>query len=230
MNYRILIQGENIGKALSNGLNSGLWGGAIGGLTGGITGGIRAARNGNNFWSGNGAGGKYGNVPLVDVGRMKYSSHSSLSLGGNNLSHLSNIEDIDRYYLEATRFFESESATYSSFTFPDGTNGYFLEPPGPSSMIEGSGKRIQSGLYKLVTHNGRRWQGVLRLENVSGRSGILIHPGFVPNHTTGCLIPGLSFIPGTPFTYSNAILSSSTALDRLLEVSRQYQDFILLLK
>jgi len=51
LNYRILIQGENIGKALSNGLNSGLWGGAIGGLTGGITGGIRAARNGNNFWS-----------------------------------------------------------------------------------------------------------------------------------------------------------------------------------
>jgi len=67
-----LIQGENIGKALSNGLNSGLWGGAIGGLTGGITGGIRAARNGNNFWSGNAAGGKYGNVPQVDVGRMNY--------------------------------------------------------------------------------------------------------------------------------------------------------------
>jgi hypothetical protein len=44
--------GENIGKALSNGLNSGLWGGAIGGFTGGITGGIRAARSGNDFWSG----------------------------------------------------------------------------------------------------------------------------------------------------------------------------------
>jgi hypothetical protein len=47
-----LIQGQNIGKALSNGLNSGLWGGAIGGLTGGITGGIGAARAGNDFWSG----------------------------------------------------------------------------------------------------------------------------------------------------------------------------------
>jgi hypothetical protein len=72
--------------------------------------------------------------------------------------------------------------------------------------------------------------GVLRLENVSGRSGILIHPGFVPNHTTGCLIPGLSFIPGTPITYTNGILSSSAALDRLIEISKQYQNFILLLK
>jgi hypothetical protein len=77
--------GENIGKALSNGLNSGLWGGAIGGLSGGITGGIRAGRNGNNFWSGNAAGGKYGNVPQVDVGRMNYGSNShSINRGGLN--------------------------------------------------------------------------------------------------------------------------------------------------
>jgi len=47
-----LIQGENIGNALSNGLNSALWGGTIGGLSGGISGGIRAARAGNDFWGG----------------------------------------------------------------------------------------------------------------------------------------------------------------------------------
>ena len=97
-----LIQGQNIGKALSNGLNSGLWGGAIGGLSGGITGGIRAGRNGNNFWSGNAAGGKYGNVPQVDVGRMNYGKQAStLSTGSRSkLNSLVERDLIWKKYLE----------------------------------------------------------------------------------------------------------------------------------
>jgi RHS repeat-associated protein len=47
-----LMQGEKLKQSLGKGLHSGAIGMAIGGLTGGIQGGIRAARMGNDFWSG----------------------------------------------------------------------------------------------------------------------------------------------------------------------------------
>jgi hypothetical protein len=129
----------------------------------------------------------------------------------------------DRYYLKVERFMETDKSTISRFSFPDGTNGYFLEPPGPSSIVEGSGLRISKGLYNVVTHDGARWQGVLRLENVPGRSGILIHPGLIPDHTTGCLIPGFSFA-------SNRIFDSENAMKLLLETQRKFDRFLILIK
>jgi RHS repeat-associated protein len=226
-----LMQGEKLKQSLGKGLHSGAIGMAIGGLTGGIQGGIRAARMGNDFWSGNGTGGRYGVVPQVDKSNISYSQGSSLNTENLVTNNIGGIGEPNRYYLEVNRFYENDQATFSNFSFPDGTNGYFLEPAGPSSIIEGSGKRISSGLYEVVNHNGRRWQGVLRLNNVPGRSGILMHPGLVPNHTTGCLIPGLSFIPGMqPFSFYDAIFSSRAAMNRLLELSNSFDHFILIIK
>jgi hypothetical protein len=72
-----------------------LWGGTIGGLTGGVFGGIRAARAGNNFWSGNPAGGKYGGVPQVDMGSIIGNNSSQLFTNGM-LSEI-NAVSIDGY-------------------------------------------------------------------------------------------------------------------------------------
>jgi hypothetical protein len=94
-NGNSLIQNENIGTALSNGINSALWGGTIGGLTGGVFGGIRAARAGNNFWSGNPLGGKYGGVPQVDMGSII--SNNTSQLFTNGMLREINAVSIDGY-------------------------------------------------------------------------------------------------------------------------------------
>ncbi|MBZ0244304.1 MAG: DUF5675 family protein, partial [Bacteroidales bacterium] len=188
-----LIQGENIGKALSNGLNSALWGGTLGGLTGGISGGIRAARAGNNFWSGNPAGGKYGGVPQVLERGLNYSFESSLNIGQSGPANIDQMTNPDRYYLKVERFMETDKSTISRFSFPDGTNGYFLEPPGPSSIVEGSGLRIMPGAYEVVPYSSSKYPNALQLVGVPGRAKILSHIGNFPLDTEGCLLPGLSY-------------------------------------
>ncbi len=66
-----LVEGENLKHSLGKGLQSGAWGLAIGGFTGGVFGGYQAHRLGNNIWSGNPTGGRFGNIPeLQQFGRL----------------------------------------------------------------------------------------------------------------------------------------------------------------
>jgi len=213
-----LLNGEDFSSALSEGLRSASIGGITGGLTGGISGGIRATKFGNDFWSGNGAGGRYG--AILSYERASLPSNSSyISYQCRNFCPSKLIEP-DRYYLNAERFVETENSTISNFCFPDGTDGYFLEPSGPSSRIEGSGLRISSGVYEVGSHNSTKFPNSLILKGVPGRSAILMHPGNYPCHTSGCLLPGLGY--GT-----DQVNNSRDALNLLLELHRNSTKMIL---
>jgi hypothetical protein len=67
---------------------------------------------------------------------------------------------------------------------------------------------IPSGIYKVVPHNGAKYKGVWRLENVPNRAGILIHAGNTMKDTDGCILVG----DGTMVT---GVSHSRIALDRM---------------
>ena len=69
-------------------------------------------------------------------------------------------------------------------------SGYMLEPPGQSSEEEGSDQRIDAGTYNLELNTGKKYG--LRLDDVPGRSDIIIHTGNYPGDTEGCLLPGVT--------------------------------------
>lgn len=50
---------------------------------------------------------------------------------------------------------------------------------------------IPAGTYRFVPHNGTKFKNVWRLENVPGRSAILIHIGNTANAVIGCIAVGL---------------------------------------
>lgn len=52
---------------------------------------------------------------------------------------------------------------------------------------------IPAGKYKCVPHNGSKFKGVWRLENVPGREAILIHSGNSTADTEGCILVGSGF-------------------------------------
>lgn len=69
---------------------------------------------------------------------------------------------------------------------------------------------IPAGIYRCVPHNGPKFKNVWRLEDVPGRSAILIHAGNTTRDIEGCILLGTSFgeIAGMP-----AVLGSRTAVD-----------------
>jgi hypothetical protein len=114
------------------------------------------------------------------------------------------------------RITETKQSTIGELTI-DGTDvsGYTLEPPGPSSTIENSGKRISAGEYDLVPFSSAKHPDVFEVANVPGRSAILIHTGNLPEHTAGCLLPGTSTTP-------NAVWNSGEMLNTLRTTLQDY--------
>lgn len=49
---------------------------------------------------------------------------------------------------------------------------------------------IKTGTYEVVKHSTKKFPKALRLENVPGFVGILIHGGLNEKHTDGCLLLG----------------------------------------
>ena len=71
---------------------------------------------------------------------------------------------------------------------------------------------IPAGRYQCAPHNGSRYKNVWILENVPGRSAILIHQGNTNDDTQGCILVGQKF--GT-LDEKNAVLHSRIALEKL---------------
>jgi len=71
---------------------------------------------------------------------------------------------------------------------------------------------VPEGSYECVPHFGAKYKNVWRLENVQGRSAILIHNGNTHENTRGCILVGNKFgiLAGTP-----GILNSKKTLDKL---------------
>ncbi|MDY0078500.1 MAG: RHS repeat-associated core domain-containing protein [Bacteroidales bacterium] len=191
-----LIQGENIGKALSNGLNSALWGGAIGGLTGGVYGGIRASRAGNNFWSGNPAGGKYGGVPQVDMGQINSNTVLSHGIKGK----LNTMNDLVPFYTDSHLEFNGKyiefvnnycdgyqcvADTWDAVSGPYG-NGSLPKGNWVSSEIVLLDPLKQSNFNSYSKENYGFWMKLKPLFNTT-RNGIGYHPDGGVSGTLGCI-------------------------------------------
>lgn len=74
---------------------------------------------------------------------------------------------------------------------------------------------IPVGDYQCVPHDGAKYKGVWRLENVPDRDAILIHSGNTIENTEGCILVGSSFstLNGLP-----SITNSLATLERLRKV------------
>jgi hypothetical protein len=85
-----------------------------------------------------------------------------------------------------------------------------LEDPPNNNSVGNS--CINPGTYNCLPHNGKNFKDVWILQNVPGRSAILIHNGNTIQDTRGCILVGLSIgtIEGQP-----AILNSLAALNLL---------------
>lgn len=96
------------------------------------------------------------------------------------------------------RFQYSDNSTISKYYASSSDNcvelitGYLMEPAwDPSqSMISGSDRAIHPGEYEVSPYSSAKYKDNYILEDVSGRSYILIHQGNKPSHTEGCLMPG----------------------------------------
>ena len=105
----------------------------------------------------------------------------------------------------------TDLSTIGSFSIPGtGINGYFLEPPGPSTATPNQNRRIPEGIYNVESFSGEKFKNVYRLYNsqVPKGRGILIHIGNGPIDTKGCLLPG--YCSGV-----NSVLDSGDMLKRL---------------
>ena len=107
------------------------------------------------------------------------------------------------------RVVATDESTTSTYELIGGdAEGYMLEPPGPDSDAEGSGQRIQEGEYELTSRVRPNGSNALSVNNVPGRTNILIHIGNNAMHTRGCLLPGSTY--GV-----NQVGSSTSAFNQL---------------
>ena len=104
--------------------------------------------------------------------------------------------------INVERFLYTDEATISSYTATTSDNsvamvtGYFMEPAWDltQSMVEGSDRAIYPGEYMVSPYHSAKFADNYVLEDVPGRSYILIHKGKLPGHTSGCLLSGESYV------------------------------------
>lgn len=74
---------------------------------------------------------------------------------------------------------------------------------------------IPEGIYECRPHSGTRYKNVWWVENVPGRSAILIHQGNTTKNTEGCILVGdkLGRVSGRP-----AVLNSVKTLNKLRQI------------
>ena len=176
------IQGGNFWQGAASGALASIGASAWGGLGGNfarsgagqitfgiISGGAGAALTGGNFWEGAATGFVVSSVNYLAQDRGKTIVYE--------------------------RTTETDESTIGNFNIP-GTDieGYFLEPPGPSTTTPNQNRRIPEGTYNLEWNTGSKYPDALRLYNdeVPRSRAILIHKGNYPTDTLGCLLPGSS--------------------------------------
>ncbi len=95
--------------------------------------------------------------------------------------------------IRLTRKWQTTVSTIGEFSIDNSDiTGFILEEKGPSTTTSGLERRIPTGTYNLVWHNGTRFKNVLKLYNseVPQWRAILIHAGNSAKNTEGCLLPG----------------------------------------
>ncbi|MEM9424908.1 MAG: DUF5675 family protein, partial [Spirochaetota bacterium] len=190
------VQGGNFWQSFASGalssLASSLW---VGGSS------FDAKGNITSTW--NGIGGKFAQSGVGQITFGTVSGGSGAALSGGNFWEgaatgfaVSSINYLARdrgKTIVYRRTIETEESTVGTFTIR-GTDieGYFLEPPGPSTTTPNQNRRIPEGTYNLEWNTGSEYPDALRLYNdkVPRSRAILIHKGNYPTDTLGCLMPG----------------------------------------
>ncbi len=200
------------GNALLSGsgfnLNSSLIAGGIGAFTGGLAGAANAHManlESNNLLA-------YGYTVDVNNGTIQLAPGELGELGGKdvNFYNIGYYTDVGSAFVQleqevvqgantinAFRFWQSAASTVAAFSVPaSGLTGFFMEPNGPDSNVEGSGLRIPEGQYDVTRHWRTVHYGRYSLQNPSllgNRNGILMHYGKSSVWTAGCLLPACSW-------------------------------------
>ncbi|SON52944.1 DUF5675 family protein [Vibrio tapetis] len=101
------------------------------------------------------------------------------------------MKKLDEVKLNLNRTKQMGETTLGKLTIEGVSKSWFvLEPAGPDSITENSDKRIKAGSYRLLPYSSPKYPNVYELQNVPGRTFILIHAGNYHKDTLGCLMPG----------------------------------------
>lgn len=95
---------------------------------------------------------------------------------------------------------------------------YTLEPEydEKKSKVMGSGKAIAPGLYPIRVEKSVAFSvPIIRLYEVPGRCGILIHPGNTTKDSRGCILPGT-------LSRGYQVVNSRRALKELISFIKQH--------
>lgn len=126
--------------------------------------------------------------------------------------------------LTLTRLYRKEDCTIGVLADGDTLLCYILENPWLDNKKNVS--CIPEGDYKCEPHDGR-YSDTWRVNNVPGRSGIVIHIGNTESDTKGCIIPGsvIGSLHG-----ERAVLGSRRALNKLRDYIGTASKFDLTIK
>ena len=108
----------------------------------------------------------------------------------------------------------------------DDNNAYCVTLEDPWNNNQVGISCIPTGQYKVSPHTGTHFRNVWILQDVPGRSAILIHAGNSQADTQGCILVGMSYVPDqTRITDSQKALSNLRMLlpPRFLLTVRDFQ-------
>ena len=100
-----------------------------------------------------------------------------------------------------------------------------LEPPDGINTLEGGDSCIPPQIYDLCVWDkspSKKW--CYHINNVPGRTNILIHSGNTDDDTAGCILLGMSF---GSLNGKVAVLESRNAIKRLRRILDKSKEFIL---
>jgi len=109
---------------------------------------------------------------------------------------------------------------------PKGTYGFLSVESGPPRFVTlelpwlDNQKQIScipKGTYKIIRHNSPKFGKVWKVENVPGRSEILIHTGNFLADIQGCILLGKGLIP-------TGITNSRLAVAEFMEILKDKSD------
>jgi RHS repeat-associated protein len=112
--------------------------------------------------------------------------------------------------IELVRTTETSNSTIGTFNIDNGeVEGYILEEAGGTATEQttaGSDKRINEGTYDVLPYSSTKYPDNYELQDVEGRSKILIHVGNTAADTEGCLLCGSTkskdFVGGSSTKYN----------------------------
>lgn len=118
--------------------------------------------------------------------------------------------------IKIVRYQETKDSTMGSLYLNGKKIGYTLELPWNEN--ERGESRIPAGRYNAYIRKAdtsSNWDyDVIQLRNVPNRSAIQIHRGNRPEHSTGCILPGVG-------KALNRVWSSTEALNKLLNKAQE---------